>query len=53
MNREKFGRIKHKSPKFKEHHGEEFGWEDQMELQSRRKKHNKRTQDRNAVREKW
>lgn len=53
MNREKFGRTKHKSPKFKEHHGEEFDWEDQKEIQSRRKKQNKRTQNRKDIREKW
>lgn len=44
---------KHKNPKFKESHDEEFCWEDEKEKQSRRRKLGKKSQWKDNTKEKW
>lgn len=53
MAKEKYGKTKHKSPKFKEYRDEELCWEDQVEMLKGRKKKNKKHQSRTTIRGIW
>ena len=52
MTRERKKGTKQKSPKFKESYDEDFSWEDQQEMQKRRRKLGKKSQWKDNTKEK-
>lgn len=53
MSKESDKKAKRKDPKFKDSYDEEFSWEDEVEILSRRRKLGKKSQWKNTTKEKW